>query len=164
MSLGNLFIFCSVALVFSVRSMIEGSPAPTDFDALALNTTSRELYNYCTGFHNDYTRPCLNGLDCVCRTYRLCQKTHGLARCRCDHEAITAALKTSESFRFTYSAGIAARPCVAPIRRPVIRTCRRCVRLFGRDRCVNVPCGIEWKCSLLLIPQVLKGTAKNYNC
>lgn len=119
------------------------------------------------------TDSCLDALDCICKDHDICYWDHFTHSCKCDADVVRAIAesiaKGNMPIDLLHKAALIKHyftitVCSSPTHVPGVKTCRKCFRQFRRRRCINYPCGVEWKCWKTPRVGKLKMLVRRYSC
>lgn len=156
-----LFLLCTLS------AAVPNTVFPTSEKDLVsvLQTTEKDGVpihgNWCGPLHGFGT--CIDALDCVCRTHDLCYGTRGYLSCKCDNDLVNSLSSNSNVKAKLVAAAFKFSPCRGPKNIPGIKTCPRCITVFGKNICWNEPCGIKYSCGLGLVLSN-KSSYTKYSC
>lgn len=152
-----LFLFSTLSVpVFLAAPRTNALPTTTKPELL--------IHGYWCGPGNEMIGTlCIDDIDCACWAHDECYEKYGSFNCACDNDLVIRLKRNSAPVAKAIVAIVSISPCNAPNNFPYVKTCHKCLRLFQKQKCMNVPCGVGMRCRIVPV-LVRKATYKNYKC
>ena len=119
-------------------------------------------------------KPCLDALDCACKSHDYCYRVHGVDICQCDNVFIRRLSRVQSSKRvkkdvrltaYLFKKAFRVKPCRAPVTKRRFVLCKKCrgrrgAKVRGTKKCAC----LRKKCKIERVNPLKKGKYRKYKC